>query len=253
MSILLIGVALLLYFHVWYLISLLFKDFGVVDMAWGPGFFLVGLLSIYPFQEINPQQILVVTMVGIWALRLFAYIFLRHKKKEDWRYAKWRKEWGAWANIRAYFQVFLLQFVILMILSSPLQFILKQKLSLWGTFSWIGLILFVVGFLWESVADYQMLLFKRQKKHEGEILNRGLWLYSRHPNYFGESLVWWGIAFFSLPYPYGWIFLLAPALLTLFLLKVSGVSLLESKYRNHQSYQQYKESTNAFFPWFPKK
>jgi len=117
----------------------------------------------------------------------------------------------------------------------------------------IGLVLWLVGFFFEAVGDYQLIRFKRDEKNKGKIMTQGLWKYTRHPNYFGECVMWWGIFLIALSVKYGWTAIISPLLITLLLLRVSGVVMLEKKYIGNKEFEDYAKKTSAFFPWFPKK
>ncbi len=194
--------------------------------------------------------------MAIWALRLSGYIFLRSMKlgKEDYRYTEMRKGWGDKANISAYFKVFMLQATLSLIIASPLYFIHQfPSAKPFGTaFDYLGVAMWGIGFFFEAVGDHQKSAFKKNPENNNKVLTSGLWRYTRHPNYFGEALLWWGLGFVALsqiPFYYAFV---GPFLLHLLLLKVSGVALLEQKYNGNTDYDEYKRKTNAFIPWFPR-
>ena len=117
----------------------------------------------------------------------------------------------------------------------------------------IGVLLFAAGFLFEAVSDWQMTVFKRQGENRGRLIRSGLWRFSRHPNYFGEALLWWGIFLIGLGAGSGWYGLVSPLVIAFLLLKVSGIPMLEAKYRDNPEFADYKARTSAFFPWFPRR
>ncbi len=246
-----------LFFNLFYIVARVKNDFSIIDTAWGLSFALIFYCSYFfsPYSSTFRVD-LMGALVLIWALRLSGYIFLRSRKlgKEDYRYAQWRKDWGEKANIIAYFKVFMLQALLSLIIASPLLFIhLKPSSIGFGTAGdYIGLSLWIIGFLMEVVADQQKANFKRLPENEGKVLDQGLWRYSRHPNYFGEALLWWGMGILALAEIPFYQAMFGPLLLNIFLLKVSGVSLLEEKYIGNSEYDTYKKRTNAFIPWRPK-
>ncbi|MBS1272391.1 MAG: hypothetical protein MAGBODY4_01536 [Candidatus Marinimicrobia bacterium] len=195
---------------------------------------------------------LVTLFVTAWGARLSLHIYLRNRQKqEDFRYRNWRENWGSTFVLRSYFQVFLLQGSLMIIFSLPVILINFQDNRGFSVFTWIGMVIWLFGFLWEAIADYQLRRFKRTRKLSGEIMTEGLWKYSRHPNYFGESVAWWGIWIMALSVAWGWVTFISPLLLTFFLLKVSGVPMLEKKYEDHPEYQKYRSRTNTFIPGPP--
>jgi len=211
-----------------------------------------------------PLTTLIILTV-IWGLRLSIYLFIRNwSNPEDWRYAKWRKEWGKYFYIRSFLQVFLLQGFFMLIISSPIimsafdnvTFIKPYTHTPILLFSF-GLILWLIGFIFESVGDYQLFIFKRDNANKGKVMRFGLWQYTRHPNYFGEACMWWGIFVLSCVSAENVIGILlrmiGPATITFLLLRVSGVTMLESKYKGNEEYEAYKKITSAFIPLPPKK
>jgi steroid 5-alpha reductase family enzyme len=248
----------LLFFNLFYLAARLKKDFSVIDVAWGPSFFLIYCTSFvineYPT---NLRTLIIGALVLIWSARLSFYIYTRSAKikQEDYRYAQWRKEWGDKANLIAYFKVFMLQAVLSLIVASPLFLIqTTPHQNEFGTLlDYIGIAAWIIGFAFEVISDNQKSKFKADPSNKGVIMQTGLWKYSRHPNYFGEVLLWWGIFIIVLnevPFYYAAI---GPALLHFLIIKVSGVALSEKMYENNLQFQKYKETTNSFIPWFPKK
>jgi steroid 5-alpha reductase family enzyme len=244
-----------LYQSAWTLIALWRKDNGLADIAWGLGF--VGLAAVVIWRSGNHREWtlqVLFGMVAIWGLRLSMYLWLRSltRKHEDFRYANWRKEWGRHWVWRTYLQVFLLQGLFMWIISLPIQLAAASAGPAWGIWQSLGLLLFVPGFLIETIADWQMMVFKKSPINKGKIMQIGLWSYSRHPNYFGETLCWWGIGVYTLGFSLGFWGLVGPLVITWLLLRVSGVPMLEEKYREDEQYQAYVKRTSAFVLWPPK-
>jgi len=245
---------ILVYMHIIFAIALIKRDNSIADIAWGVGFILVAVLSLIKEPGATSLQILVSLLVLVWGLRLAIHIFYRSRRRgEDWRYANWRRKWGRWFLVRVWAQVFLLQGLLLVIIAYPIILINSTQTARLGLIAVAGTLIWLVGFIFEAVGDFQLLHFKRNPENKGKILTHGLWKYTRHPNYFGECAMWWGIFFIALSVPGGWTAIISPLLLTFLLLRVSGVAMLEAKYKKDKDFQEYARRTNAFFPWFPKK
>lgn len=244
---------ILVYATMWYGIALYKKRNDVADIAWGPGYILIcGYLFIT--QSWSPVSFLLYILVTLWGSRLALHIYSRNKNKtEDFRYRQWREEWGSSFYWRSYLQVFLLQGFILLVIISPVMFTAVNAPASWNIFTVIGLCCWLVGFYFQSVADQQLAVFLKQRKDKDEIMQTGLWKYSRHPNYFGELLMWWGIFIVAVPLPRGIFFIVSPLTITLLLLFVSGIPLLEKKYEGNKRFQAYKKRTSALVPMPPKK
>jgi steroid 5-alpha reductase family enzyme len=242
--------AILVYMTTWFIYAKEHKDLSVVDIAWGMGFVSVslGLLIIHR----SMTQVILAGLVGVWGTRLALHIARRKAgKPEDWRYTEMRKAWGKYVNIRSYLQVFVLQGVLMSIIALPIVIaaadtIAVSKYTLIGSLIWLG------GFIFESTADKQLADFVAKRKKPEAIMTSGLWRYSRHPNYFGEAAQWWGIWVIIIASPYEWLGIISPILITLLLLYVSGVPMLEKKYKHNQLYQAYAKKTSKFIPLPPK-
>jgi len=243
----------------WFVVALIRKDNSVADIAWGLGFVLVTATTFFFLRTSFFLPVLVSSLVAAWGLRLSFHIFRRNRNKgEDPRYAEWRRKWGRSFLWRSYLQVFLLQGLFLLVISSPVILVNTYRWELppgpQGSFIWLaGALLWCVGFFFEAVGDAQLARFKKDPANKGRIMDRGLWRYTRHPNYFGESLMWWGLFLIALEFPYGWTTIVSPVLITFLLVKVSGVPLLEKRYRGRPDFEAYARRTSAFVPWFPKK
>jgi steroid 5-alpha reductase family enzyme len=202
------------------------------------------------------RKLLVSLLTTLWGARLAIHIFVRNRGKgEDPRYKAMRAKHGErfwWVSLLT---VFMLQAVLLWVISLVVQVSLISPLP--KKLVWLdvaGIIIWTVGFTFEAVGDWQLTRFVRNPANKGEIMNSGLWGYTRHPNYFGESLIWWGMFLFALATPRSVWVVISPLLITFLLLRVSGVTLLEeSMLSSHPEYQDYVRNTSAFIPWFPKK
>ena len=242
---------------VWFVLAILRKDNSIADIAWGLGFVLVAVVTFLRRGSLF-LPLLVTALVVVWGSRLAVHILVRNRKRgEDPRYAEWRRKWGRSFFWRSYLQVFLLQGLFMLIISSPVILVNTHR---WdrppggeGHGVWLaGFLLWCVGFLFEAFGDAQLARFKRDPGNRGKIMDKGLWRYSRHPNYFGESLMWWGIFLVALEVPYGWTTVVSPVLITFLLVRVSGVPMLERKYTGNAEFQAYARRTSAFVPWVPK-
>jgi steroid 5-alpha reductase family enzyme len=249
----LLAVILVLMILLW-LLSLRLKNSSIVDIFWGTGFVIAAWLyfSLTP-EGYLPRKLLLSTLVTIWGLRLSFYILLRNwGKPEDFRYQKWRQEAGSKWWWQSFLRVFLLQGILLWIISIPL--LAAQYSELPDHLTILDLLavgVWLVGFFLESVGDYQLSRFKAQAEHKGKVMDRGMWRYTRHPNYFGDSMQWWGYYVMAAAAG-GWWTLYSPLLMTLLLMRVSGVTMLEKTLSTRPGYREYIERTNAFFPWFPR-
>jgi steroid 5-alpha reductase family enzyme len=246
--------AVLLYMTVWFLLALWRRRNDLADIAWGGGFIVAALTAVLLQTGLTPLALLVVLLVILWGLRLAVHIGLRNLGKgEDERYRKWREEWGRHWLLRSYLQVFLLQGFLLYLISLPVIWTILAKPSPWTGLDAIGLAVWIVGFFFEALGDFQLAQFKKDPAHRGKIIQQGLWRYSRHPNYFGEVTLWWGIYLLALSTPGGWMMIIGPLTITFLILKVSGIPLLEKKYVNNAAFQEYARRTSAFFPLPPRK
>jgi steroid 5-alpha reductase family enzyme len=192
------------------------------------------------------------TLVWIWALRLFGHLFLRNKgKPEDRRYAEMRnKRTAFW--FKSLYVVFLLQAVLAWIIGLP-QYAAVASTAPLGWLDAAGVVLFVFGLVWESLADWQLARFLARRTNSNAVMDQGVWRYSRHPNYFGEFCLWWGLWLIALAGGGAWT-AIGPLLLSFFLLKVSGVSLLEKDISERRpAYQAYVRRTSAFIPLPPRE
>lgn len=246
--------AVFVYMAVIFVVALFKKDNSIVDIAWGLGFILVALLTFFLDGEFAGRHIFVTVLVLIWGTRLAVHIFFRNKGRgEDFRYAQWRREWGKWFLLRSFFQIFMLQGLLLLVIASPIILTNHSRERGISYLDLVGVVLWITGFFFEATGDFQLSRFKRDPGNKGKIMKSGLWKFTRHPNYFGEAVMWWGIFLIALSVKFGWTVIISPLLITLLLLRVSGVTMLEKKYVGNKEFAEYAKKTSAFFPWFPKK
>lgn len=237
-----------------FLIALLIKDNSIVDVAWGLGFILVALMTLFLRPGFEARHVLVTGLVVVWGLRLASHIFIRNRNRgEDFRYAKWRRDWGRWFIPRSFLQIFMLQGIFMLIIASPIVLVNRSGEKGLTVLDGLGTFLWLTGFLFEAVGDHQLKRYKQNPEGKGKIMTSGLWRYTRHPNYFGEAALWWGIFLIALSVRGGWVAIVSPLTISLLLLKVSGVTMLEKKYAGNEEFAAYARRTSAFFPWFPRK
>ena len=247
--------AVLALFTALWLVSLAVRNSSIVDMWWGPGILLIGLTYAVTSNSEGDRDSVVLVLLAAWALRLAWHIGARNiGHGEDFRYAKWRLERGASWWWFSYFKVFVLQAVVAWIISMPLYFAITAPTPIaFNAWDVAGAVAFVIGYVFEAVGDDQLRRFKANPANKGRVLNTGLWRYTRHPNYFGEALLWWGFGLFSVATG-GYAGLIGPAIMTFFLIRVSGVALLEKTLRDTKpEYRDYIQTTSSFLPMLPRK
>ncbi len=227
------------------------KNVNIVDSLWSLFFLLAALIYLYRSGQYTLTTLLLVDMVALWALRLSVHLSIRNANKpEDRRYAAMRAN-NPRFNSQSLLTVFGLQALIAWLIAMPLAAVLFAPVA-FNNLHILSLLLFITGFTLESVADWQLVQFKSDPASKGKVLDSGLWRYSRHPNYFGEALVWWSFFVYALAGGALWT-IFSPILMTFLLLKVSGVTLLEKDmHERRPAYREYIERTPAFFPWWPK-
>lgn len=248
------AITVFLFINIVYVIAQKIKNNSIMDIAWGPGFILVTIILLL-FHKISAADYVVITVaVLIWGIRLAIHIYLRSRgKEEDFRYKKWREEWGKKAAVKAYFKVFILQGAIMFFMSIPFVYLASNYDGSMSLLNLIGLVIFAAGFIFESIGDYQLKEFKKKQSNKNKFITTGLWKYTRHPNYFGEAVLWWGLALITIQGTESLYILLSPLLINFFLVKVSGVPMLEKKYEGNPGWEEYKKKTPAFIPFIGKK
>lgn len=238
-----------------WLLSLALKNASIVDIAWGLGFVAVAWAVRARVDGVETRQNLLVVLTSIWGLRLGTYLFIRnHGKGEDYRYRAMRKHWGPRFPIISLLTVFTLQGALMFVVSLGVQLGQAATSPDLGVLAWIGAAVWAVGLAFEAIGDWQLAAFKKDPANAGQVMDRGLWRYTRHPNYFGDACVWWGIALVAAETGLGRWGLLGAAVMTVLLLRVSGVALLEkSLSKRKPGYAEYVARTSAFVPLPPKR
>ncbi len=250
------------YFSLWYLFALVKNNISVIDIGWGIGFIVVGLATLLYNDNLNNATLLMFNLVLVWAARLSLHVTMRQwHHGEDPRYSELRKKWKTdiWWN--AYIRVFMGQAFSLLIISFPIIVVNSYATDLENfLLPYIGATIWSFGFLFEFFADYQLYKFKNldvdeKKKHgwRGKVMKYGLWSYSRHPNYFGEILMWIGIYIFAINYPLGVFGFISPLYLTIAIIFITGVKRVEARYEGNRNYQKYKSCTSMIVPLPPRE
>lgn len=237
-----------------WLFSLLIKNASIVDIFWGLGFVMVAWVdySISPFMSAGKW--LMTILVTIWGVRLALHIGIRNwGKPEDFRYAQWREENGPSWWWRSFFKVFLLQGILMWIISVPIiSMRVTDGIPPLSSLQVFAALVWAYGFFFEAVGDWQLTRFKSNSANKGKLMTTGVWKYTRHPNYFGDAAQWWGFYLLALSAGAWWT-IFSPIIMTYLLLRVSGVAMLEKTMKGKVGYEEYMRKTSAFFPWLPKR
>ncbi len=263
------SIVILIHFTIYFFRAVKQNNFGIIDIGWGQGFvFVVWLLMIYRVfilgANANAIGYLTLILTSIWGLRLSSHIGQRnHGKPEDKRYVAMRaKIKPPYVLLKSYVKIFLLQALFMLIISLVLVFNVMSGFSnpvdpmmlipiMLGVLVWLG------GYFFQSVGDRQLAIFIAKPENKGKLMTQGLWAYTRHPNYFGEVMMWWGIAILGFANDFGMVIpligFISPLVVTWLLRYVSGVPLLEKHMKTKPGFSQYEKTTNIFFPWFPKQ
>jgi steroid 5-alpha reductase family enzyme len=241
---------------VWSCLAVLKKRSDLADQAWGLGFVVIAVLALLSNQAYG-SFLVILALVTIWGFRLFWHIRRRHKKsEEDQRYQELvDKKKSRFREV--YLKVFMLQGFFMLIVALPIitAGYLNNGWLEFGAINGLGLIVWVTGFLFESIGDKQLGNFISKPENKGKIMTEGLWYYTRHPNYFGEITMWWGILLLAYPGEIAgpWLVAIAgPSLITYLIVFVSGIPLLEKRYLANEEYKKYAKSTSMLIPWFKK-
>ncbi len=251
------GVTAFLLFSFTWLLSRRLNNYSLVDITWS--YSLAVLVPMYAlFTQGNvTRRTLALIMACTWSFRLGTYLLIRirrHHPYEDIRYQVMRQKWSENLGSR-FFAFFQAQAVLIVVLSVPFALALRNTASAISAVEWLGFALWLVAIIGESIADAQMNRFKTDIANKGKICQVGLWRYSRHPNYFFESIIWLGFWIFTCGSPWGWVTIYAPLLILFFLLRVTGIPLTEkcAVESKGDAYRDYQKTTSAFIPWFPRK
>lgn len=251
LTIFVVSIVVLLFVSTLFILGILLERNDIADVGWAIGIMLSAVIALGINATKGPLVSLLLALVLVWSLRLSVRVFLRNaKKSEDYRYDAWRKKWsGRWFQTRTYLQIYFLQGVLMILVAAPL-----INASLVGDneelniFSYLGGLIWLIGFAFEAIGDYQLDEFTKNPRNKGKIMMSGLWRFSRHPNYFGEISMWWGIWLIVFPLPFSMLALIGPVTITYLILKVSGVPALESKWADDKEWEIYKANTSVLVP-----
>ena len=235
-----------------YLLSRIFKRNDIMDIFWGPGFFVIALTNFVITDYRPAYKWVLLLLIALWAFRLSIHILIKnYGKSEDFRYKQWREEWGRTEWWRSYLQINLLQGFFMFVVALPIISVMQVKFVP-GSFP-VNEILIIpsliafTGLGIEAIADYQKSVFK--KSNPSGLMQSGLWKYSRHPNYFGDAMFWWGIAFFAFLFASTILGLISAITMNVLLRYVSGVPMLEKAKKGNKAYEAYKKETPVFVPF----
>jgi steroid 5-alpha reductase family enzyme len=235
-------------------IAWLKEDNSVADIAWGAGFIILTAFVVWSGGYVDARQGIVAVLVTLWALRLTAHLYWRNRgivEREPYR--KHKENWHDSPLIRSFFQIFMAQGILLILIATPIIVLFSVESQPLMVLDLVGILVWLLGFAFETVADLQLKEFVSNNANQGRVMRSGLWRLSRHPNYFGESVMWWGIFIIVSPLPYAIFALISPILITYLLFRVTGVPVNEKKYEGNAEYAAYQETTSVFVPWWPKK
>ncbi|MEJ2169650.1 MAG: DUF1295 domain-containing protein [Desulfobacterales bacterium] len=239
-----------------WVISLWHRNVNIVDSLWGLGFVLIAWITFFLAEGFTGRRALIAVLTTVWGLRLCIYLSSRNwGAGEDARYGEWRKKSGEKFWLISVVKVFLLQAIFLWAISLVLQVAqFSPAPDHFVGLEGVGVMVWLVGFIFEAVGDRQLARFKADPANKGLVMDRGLWAYSRHPNYFGEFLIWWGFFLITLSTPGSWWTIVSPLIITIVLLKMTGIPLTEDNIKKTRpAYNDYVKRTSAFLPWFPRK
>jgi len=240
------------YFSLFFIVGTIIKNNSIVDIGWGFGFVLTSWILFFINGTYSLNQIIINIMISLWGLRLFYHILKRNIfDSEDFRYANWRKAWGKWVIPRAFLQVFMLQGIFQFMIGST-SFYLNSNESTFSYISIIGIILWIIGYYYEVFGDRQLKQHIKNSKQKGKLLSTGLWKQTRHPNYFGEALMWWGIYLYAVLNGVPVYYIFSPLTITLVLYFIS-TPILEEKMKGYSEWDEYAEKTSMFLPFKLKK
>ncbi len=237
-----------------FLLSLYTRTNTVVDIFWGLGYILIAWYTLVSTGVYLPRHILVTTLVTLWGIRLSSYMLYRNwGTGEDPRYAELAKDWGTWTLLQSFLKVFMLQGALLWLVSVSI-IAINSSLTAgsFRPFDFVAVLIWCIGFGLEVISDWQLHRFLSDELNKGKVLDWGIWRYTRHPNYFGELLMWWSIWLLALPVGSGGITLLSPLTITV-IIWLFSIPITENHMAANPAYEDYKKRTSTLIPWTPKK
>ncbi len=244
-----VSALILVYFTLLFFVACAIKNYAIADIGWGIGFILVASLCGFLISTDTPLFALIYGLVCLWGARLSLHIYLRNKgKPEDFRYQQLRKQWVTYPYLQAYVKLYVTQALLTLIVSTAIVIAASSDIAKLSVASIAFFAVALFGLIYESISDYQLVRFKRSQDNAGKIMQQGLWRYSRHPNYFGEVVFWWGISLMVVAATGNYMALLSGLVMNLLIVFVSGVPMLEVKYKNNPAYAEYIRRTNSLIP-----
>jgi len=249
------AILIFLFFTLLFFIGQMTKNNSIVDIGWGSGFIIVALFTLFVGRSFGIKNWVMVILVFLWGFRLAYHVAKRNiGKPEDRRYAEMRVKWGnKFPMLKAFLNVYMIQFVMMFVISIGVTLINRTGIPTLSLLDFLGIAVWILGYFFEAVGDSQLARHLKNPENKGKLMTSGLWKYTRHPNYFGEATMWWGIFILAVTTSNGWIAIISPLTITFLLLFVSGVPLLEKKYKDRPDWIEYKKKTSIFVPMLPKK
>jgi steroid 5-alpha reductase family enzyme len=237
----------IIYFTTFFIVATIIKNNSIVDIGWGLGYVVVSWLLFFISNEYTITKIIVNILVSLWGLRLFYHILKRNAyQEEDFRYKNWRKSWGKYVIPRAFLQVFMLQGTLQFLIGSATYYININDLS-FNNLSILGIVIWLIGYYFQVVGDKQLKNHVSNRDNKGKLLDTGLWRYTRHPNYFGESVMWFGIFLYAALNGLPVYYIISPLTITVVLYFIS-TPLLEENMKKYEGWENYKKRTPMFIP-----
>jgi steroid 5-alpha reductase family enzyme len=238
------------FFTGFFIVAQIIKNNSIVDIGWGLGFVLVSWALFFLYGSDTVVAIITNILVSLWGLRLFYHILKRNLfEAEDFRYANWRKQWGKWVVPRAFLQVFMLQGILQFAIGSTAYYVNINEQS-FATISIVGIVVWLIGYGFEVVGDRQLRNHIKNPNTSG-LLTSGLWKHTRHPNYFGEALLWWGLYLFVILNGAPWYLIISPIVITTVLYFIS-TPLLEESMQKREGWDAYATKTSKFVPFLKR-
>lgn len=246
------AVVVFVYMSLWAVYALVKQRNDIADVAWGLGFFTLAAALFVRDDNPETKSIIALIMVGLWAVRLATHIAIRRRGKgEDGRYVTMREGWK-FKRLQSYTNVFLTQGFLLLVVAIPIMLFFYDDSNTLEWYNFVGIAVWAIGLTFEAVGDYQLSQFLKNPANKGKVMRYGLWSFTRHPNYFGEISLWWGFYLFTLVTPFWYVGLIGPIAITYLIIGVSGIPMLEKRYKGNKEYEAYQKSTSAFFPLPPR-
>lgn len=246
-------VLLLIYMTAFFAVARKRHRLDTVDTAWGGGFVLIAWATFLQYP--SNASLVIALLISIWGFRLAKHILrrsLRHSE-DDPRYTAMAEKWqGKNYWLRVYLSIFVLQGILILLVGAPISAVIGEKIKAMAWVMDVGAVVWLIGFIFEMVGDRQLAHFRSDLNNKGKVMDTGLWRLSRHPNYFGEVVQWFGIGIIACQASWGWLGLIGPALLTFLIVKVSGIPPIEKRKASDPNYQEYKQRTSQLIPLPPK-